>query len=178
MKSPLIAALLGLAICASSAHAGDDPQTAPDFTAPAALAGKEVTVHLADLLKKGPVVLYFYPKAFTGGCSVEAKGFADAMPEFQKRKVSVIGMSGDDLDELKKFSTAECSGKFPLASDPGLKIAAQYGATRLVMRGWADRKTYVIAPDGKILKVIDVSPSQHAKAALEALDAAAGEKTD
>src|SRR5689334_24293459 len=89
---------------------------APDFRTTGALAGKPFNFHLADALKKGPVVLYFYPKAFTSGCTVEAHEFAEATPEFNKLGATVIGMSGDDVETLKRFSTEECRNKFAVAT--------------------------------------------------------------
>jgi thioredoxin-dependent peroxiredoxin len=86
---------------------------APDFSAPATLGGKEFTFNLRDALKKGPVVVYFYPAAFTKGCTVEAHDFATAMPEYQAAGASVIGVSHDDIGILDKFSVSECQSKFP-----------------------------------------------------------------
>src|SRR5687768_11656653 len=89
---------------------------APDFQTTGALAGKPFTLHLKDQLRHGPLVLYFYPKAFTQGCTLEAKAFADAMPEFRKAGARVVGLSADDLDTLKRFSAEACRGKFPVAT--------------------------------------------------------------
>ena len=173
--SILLLCLAGLMASAQAAQSKLDD--APDFTAPAALAGKETTVALADLLKKGPVVLYFYPAAFTSGCTVEAHEFAAAMPAFERLHTTVVGMSGDGISKLKQFSTSDCNSKFAVASDPGLKIAAQYGASHSSFGDYAERKTFVIASDGKILEVIEgVAPGDHAKLALETLTNAAGAK--
>ena len=100
--------------------------TAPVFTAQAALDGKDYTFSLADALKKGPVVLYFFPKAFTTGCTAEAHAFAEAADEFTAMGASLIGMSADDIGTLHKFSTQACSGKFPVAADPDLKVIRAY----------------------------------------------------
>ena len=99
--------------------------TAPDFTTTGALAGKEFRFSLADKLKDGPVVLYFFPKVFTEGCTIEANMFADATAEFNAAGATVIGMSGDDIDGLKKFSTSECRDKFAVARADD-KIIADY----------------------------------------------------
>src|SRR5277367_5073456 len=106
------AALLATALFATPAFAtlkvGD---TAPVFTTQASLGGKEFTFALADALKKGPVVVYFYPKAFTTGCSLEAHAFADSMDKFGALGASVIGVSHDDIATLDKFSTSDCVSK-------------------------------------------------------------------
>src|ERR1700761_9448970 len=92
-------------------------QPAPDFTARATLGGKEFTFSLRQALKKGPVVVYFYPAAFTQGCTIEAHEFAAAMPDYRAAGASVIGVSHDDIATLDKFSTSECQSKFPVAAD-------------------------------------------------------------
>src|SRR6202008_3958226 len=91
---------------------------APAFTAQAAVGGEGFTFSLADALKKGPVVLYFFPKAFTKGCTAEAHDFAEAAEKYKEAGATLIGMSADDIDTLHKFSTQECSAKFPVAADP------------------------------------------------------------
>ena len=96
---------------------------APDFTTTASLAGKPFEFHLAEALKTGPVVLYFYPAAFTKGCTVEAHLFAEATDDFAALGATVIGVSKDDIDTLHKFSVSECRSKFAVAADPDLKIA-------------------------------------------------------
>src|SRR3954468_20236873 len=101
---------------------------APDFTAQASMGGKEFTFALADALKKGPVVLYFYPAAFTPGCTQEAHEFAEAVDKFSALGASVIGVSADDIDVLSKFSVSECRSKFPVAADAGKDIMAAYDA--------------------------------------------------
>ena len=114
----IAAAALGLALGANPASAtlkvGD---AAPDFTAPATLGGHEFTFRLQEALKQGPVVVYFYPAAFTKGCTIEAHDFAEAMPQFRKLGASVIGVSHDDIATLNKFSVSECQSKFPVAAD-------------------------------------------------------------
>src|SRR6202161_2629146 len=102
--------------------------SAPDFTTQATLAGKPFQFSLADALKKGPVVLYFYPAAFTTGCTVEAHDFAEATTEFQALGATVIGVSHDDIDKLNKFSVSECRNKFAVAADPDQHIMKSYDA--------------------------------------------------
>lgn len=122
--------------------------TAPKFTTKAAMAGTEFGYSLAMALRKGPVVLYFYPKAFTSGCTLEANAFANAMPEFKAAGASVIGMSNDDIATLKKFSREECRDAFPVAVATGRTMVAYD-----VGKGgdsYASRTSYVIARDGRI----------------------------
>ncbi|TXH03947.1 MAG: peroxiredoxin [Nevskiaceae bacterium] len=143
---------------------------APDFNVQGALDGKPFAFSLADALKQGPVVLYFYPKAFTSGCTVEAHLFAEASDQFKALGAQVIGLSGDDIDTLKKFSVAECRSKFPVAADPDLKVAKAYDATLFMWPGHADRTSYVIAPDGTVIYSYSaLAPDQHVSGALQAL---------
>jgi len=123
---------------------------APTFTAPATLGGKVFTFDLADALKKGPVVLYFYPAAFTKGCTLEAHDFADHMSDFTTLGASVIGVSMDGIAKLQKFSVSECRSKFPVASDANKSISKEYDA-QLLLGLYANRTSYVISPAGKIV---------------------------
>src|SRR6516162_605407 len=136
--------------CLAALKPGD---AAPDFTAKAAVGGEEFTFSLADALKKGPVVLYFFPKAFTKGCTAEAHEFAEAAERYKAEGATLIGMSADNIDTLHKFSTQECSAKFPVAADPDLKVIKSYDTLLTLQSGTtvADRISYVIAPDGKIV---------------------------
>src|SRR5579864_4067828 len=104
--------------------------SAPDFSALASIGGKEFKFALADALKKGPVVLYFYPAAFTPGCTIEAHNFADAMDDFQKLGATVIGVSHDPIEKLDRFSLTECRSKFPVAADTDGKIMKNYDAVQ------------------------------------------------
>ena len=161
----LVAALPGAAAAALALG-----QPAPDFTVPAALGGKTFTFSLAEALKKGPVVLYFYPKAFTSGCTVEANAFAQATPSFEALGATVIGMSNDDLETLKKFSVEACRNKFAVAADAGARITAQYDAALWIKRDMADRISYVISPQGKIVYVYSsMSPEGHITNTLQAV---------
>jgi len=145
---------------------------APMFTAQATLGQHVFTFSLADALKKGPVVLYFYPAAFTKGCTQEAHDFADAMPKYKALGATVIGISKDDISKLKEFGTSECRSKFPVASDAGLKIAKRYDST-IVFKGdlYANRVSYVISPDDEIVyEYSSLDPSQHVANTLAALE--------
>lgn len=125
---------------------------APAFSTQGALAGKDVPLDLRQALRKGPVVLYFYPKAFTQGCTLEAHAFAEATPEFAKYGATVIGLSADDLPTLRKFSTEECRDKFTVGmATPGIVKSYDVALKRSgVAAGMTDRTSYVIATDGRI----------------------------
>jgi peroxiredoxin len=141
---------------------------APDFVAQASFGGKEVSFSLAEALRKGPVVLYFYPAAFTSGCTVEAHAFAAAIDKYAAFGASVIGVSSDNLDTLNRFSVSECHSKFPVAADTDKKIMDAYGA-RLAL-GYANRTSYVIASDGRIVyEYTALDPTGHVENTLGAL---------
>lgn len=123
----------------------------PAFTTRAALAGQEMGFSLAAALRKGPVVLYFYPKAFTSGCTLEANAFAEAMPDFRKEGASVIGMSNDDIETLERFSKEECRDAFPVGV-AGERLIDAYDVA-LGGSGLASRTSYVIAQDGTVALV-------------------------
>ncbi|MFN5046976.1 peroxiredoxin [Roseateles sp.] len=143
---------------------------APDFKAEAALGGQGFAFHLATALKEGPVVLYFYPKAFTSGCTIEAKRFADATPQFKQLGATVIGMSNDDIATLKKFSVEACRSRFAVAADAGAKVMKDYDAALRIVPGMADRISYLITPDGRIAAVHEsMNPDGHVDAMLQAL---------
>src|SRR5688572_5444538 len=125
---------------------------APDFRTTGALAGKPFNLHLKDQLRHGPLVLYFYPKAFTQGCTLEAKAFADAMPEFRKAGARVVGMSADNLDTLKRFSTEACRNVFPVATASPATIRA-YDVVLKQKPELTDRTSYVIDRKGRIVMV-------------------------
>ena len=147
-------AALSLALAPLAAHAElAVGTTAPDFSTQGALAGKPLPVALKALLAKGAVVLYFYPKAFTQGCTMEAHAFADASDDFTKAGATVVGMSNDNLEALEKFSSLDCRDKFTVASASPDVIKAY--DVPLVMggkdTGLSSRTSYVITPDGKIV---------------------------
>ena len=144
---------------------------APDFTTTGAVGGKEFRLHLADQLKKGPVVLYFFPKAFTSGCTAEAHAFSEAIVDFHKAGAQVIGMSADNLATLKDFSTKECRSAFPVApATPAIQKA--YDVAWAEHPGITTRTSYVIDRSGKIVMVHDdLDFSQHVARTLGAVKA-------
>lgn len=144
---------------------------APDFTTTGAIGGKEFKLHLAQQLKKGPVVLYFFPKAFTKGCTAEAHAFSEAIDDFKKAGAQVIGMSADDLPVLKDFSTKECRSAFPVATaTPATQKA--YDVAWAEHPGITTRTSYVIDRKGRIVMVHDdLDFSQHVAKTLAAVKA-------
>jgi len=164
---------------------------APVFTAKASLAGNAFDFSLKDALAKGPVVVYFYPSAYTGGCDIEAHAFAELKDQFTAAGATIIGVSADDIQRLNKFSSdpAYCAGKFPVASDANGEIAASYGLTmgapkagikdvlgQDLNHGFIPRTTFVIGKDGKIAAVFSsgtdhISPNQHVEKSLAVVKA-------
>jgi peroxiredoxin len=159
---------------------------APDFTAEASLAGKNFAFSLKDALRKGPVVVYFYPSAYTGGCDIEAHTFATQKAKFDAAGATIIGVSADSIQRLDTFSSDPnyCAGKFPVASDADGKIAASYGlelhaavagATDVrgvaIDHGFIPRSTFVIGRDGRIVATLSseadhLHPEDHVKKSL------------
>lgn len=170
-KIPALAALLAL-VAAPSAAKLPVGAKAPGFAAQAALGGKAFAFNLRAALARGPVVLYFFPKAFTKGCTLEAHQFAEATPEFTKLGATVIGMSNDDIETLKRFSKEECRDKFAVgAATP--KIVRAYQAA-LVDGGkptaMTERTSYVIDRKGRIVFVhSDLDYKDHVRLTLEAV---------
>ena len=170
MKAKQILTTL-LALISLSAHAelrvGDQ---APMFTAQATQGGKVFTWSLHDALSHGPVVLYFYPAAFTPGCTIEAHRFAEAIDQFKALGATVIGVSHDPLDKLQRFSVSECRSKFPVAADTDGAIMQAYDTTMPVLSSYASRTSYVIAPNGRIVYVYsNMSPDKHVANTLQAI---------
>jgi peroxiredoxin len=159
---------------------------APDFSARASLAGKEFNFSLQDALKKGPVVVYFYPSAYTKGCDLEAHTFAEMKDKFDAAGATIIGVSADSIARLDQFSADPeyCAGKFPVASDASHDIATSYNLTATpVKAGQADvrgvtidhdfieRTTFVIGKDHKIIATLSskddgLSPDAHVQKSL------------
>jgi len=136
----------------------------------AALAGKVYKFTLADSLAKGPVVLYFFPAAFSVGCSLEAHEFAEAIGKFEALGATVIGVSSDDIDTLSKFSVQACQGRFPVASDNTQAIMKSYDAVMALRPDYANRISYVISPNGKVLyNYQSLNPNRHVEKTLAAL---------
>ena len=172
MKLSLLTGLAALAFCTAPAFAalpvGAD---APEFATQASLAGKAMPFDLKAALKKGPVVLYFYPAAFTPGCTIEAHDFADATDDFKKLGATVIGMSGDPIDKLNRFSVSECRNKFGVGAATPATITA-YDVTLPQNPAVSNRTSYVIAPDGKIIFAYTaMDPSGHVKGTMDAVKA-------
>lgn len=160
---------------------------APLFTAEASQAGNEFEFSLKEALAKGPVVLYFYPAAYTGGCDLEARTFAELKDKFTAANTTIIGVSADGIERLKSFSSDPdyCAGKFPVASDPEGKIAATYGLDLIppqpgvkdvrgqeVTHGFIPRTTFVINAKGTIVaafssKKDQLKPDEHVTKSLE-----------
>jgi len=142
---------------------------APDFTTQASLAGKEFPFSLQEALKQGPVVLYFYPAAFTKGCTIEAHDFAEATDDFKKLGATVIGMSADGIEKLNQFSVSECRNKFAVGSATSGTITA-YDVVLPQNPAMSNRTSYVIAPDGKVIFAYSaMDPAGHVKGTLGAV---------
>jgi peroxiredoxin len=167
----LLALAAACFVAAGPAQAAlDIGEPAPNFTTSAALNGDVFQYSLAESLKKGPVVLYFFPAAFSAGCSIEAHEFAEAIEKFQALGASVIGVSGDDIQTLGKFSKQTCQGKFPVASDEKQNIMKSYDAVMALMPQFANRISYVIAPGGSVVySYQSLNPSRHVEKTLGAL---------
>ena len=143
---------------------------APDFTTPAARAGKLFQFSLSAALASGPVVLYFFPAAFSEGCSMEAHSFAEAITQYESMGATVVGISRDDIDMLSRFSVQACNGKFAVASDESLSIAKSFDAVMQHRPDYANRVSYVIAPSGKVVySYLSLDPSRHVSNTLAAL---------
>jgi peroxiredoxin Q/BCP len=171
MKRRSVAVMLALLAAAGVARATlDVGEKAPDFTAAAALAGKPFSYSLSQSLGRGPVVVYFFPAAFSDGCSIEAHEFAEAMPKFEALGASVIGVSTDEIEVLSRFSVLACQGSFPVASDAGMGIIKAYDAAMATRPEYANRVSYVIAPNGVVLTSYkSLNPAKHVDKMLEAL---------
>ena len=163
MRRSFASALTVLLLSAPAAYAAlPNGSKAPDFTAEASLGGKTYTFSLAHALRQGPVVLYFYPAAFTPGCTIEAHDFAEAMPRFKALGATVIGVSHDPIGKLQRFSVSECRKQFPVASDASGIIMKEYDAVLAQHPQYANRTSYVIAPGGKILySYTNLNPAGH-----------------
>jgi peroxiredoxin len=163
------------------------PDMAPTFAAPASLAGKEFKFSLEDALKKGPVVVYFYPSAYTQGCDIEAHTFATKKEEFDAAGATIIGVSADSIARLNVFSADPdyCAGKFPVASDESQKISGSYNLKaaagregmkdvkgNVIGHDFIERTTFVIGKDHKIVATLSsaddkIAPAAHVEKALE-----------
>ena len=183
MKRVLVGLVVSGALALPALAALKEGDKAPAFSAPASLAGKEFTFSLKDSLKKGPVVVYLYPAAFTGGCNTQAHTFSENSDKFASAGASVIGVSLDKIATLNQFSADPqyCAGKIAVASDPDGKIAKSYdlqvrdakaGAKNTrgdeIDHGFAERTTFVVTPDGKVAATIgNLAPAENVAKALE-----------
>jgi thioredoxin-dependent peroxiredoxin len=166
----LACALIALGLSLPANAALDIGESAPTFIAQAALGGTVYNFSLAESLKKGPVVLYFFPAAYSEGCSVEAHDFAEATEEFTALGASVIGVSGDDIETLTKFSVQVCQSKFPVASDRTQTIMKSFDAVMQTRPEYANRISYVIAPNGTVVfQYMSLNPNKHVEKTLAAL---------
>jgi len=190
MKVVLAGLVLSGALAQPGFAALKQGDKAPDFKAPASLAGKEFNFALKDALKKGPVVVYFYPAAFTGGCNLQAHAFSENSDKFAAAGASIIGVSLDKIATLNQFSADPqyCAGKIPVASDADGKIAKSYdlqvreakpGAKNTrgdeIDHGFAERTTFVVTPSGTVAATIsNLSPADNVAKALEAVQQVKG----
>ena len=173
MVRRILGAIALAALAAAPALAAlDNGAKAPDFTLQATQGGKVFSFSLADALKKGPVVLYFYPAAFTSGCTMEAHEFADAIDQYKALGATVIGVSHDPIDKLQKFSVSECRSKFAVAADTDQTVEKAYDAVLEKAPQYANRTSYVIAPDGTVIySYTNLEPDKHVENTLAALKA-------
>lgn len=175
MRKMVMAAAIAALVTVPANAALKNGDRAADFTTRGALGGKVFTLHLAKELKKGPVVLYFFPAAFTPGCSAEARAFAESVADFRKEGASIIGMSADPVDKLADFSTKDCASKFPVASaGPAViqkyDVALTYKNAAGVVQTITNRTSYVIAPNGNIIYAYtDAAAGAHVKNTLDAV---------
>jgi peroxiredoxin len=193
MKRVLAGALLAALVAVPAVAALKQGDTAPDFSAKASLAGKEIAFSLKDALKKGPVVVYFYPSAFTGGCNLEAHTFSENKEQFDTAGATIIGVSGDSVERLNAFSADPqyCAGKIAVASDADGSIAKSYDLKmgsapagmkdsrgEIVEHPLIERTTFVVTPDGKIAATLSsaddkISPADHVTKSLAVVKALA-----
>lgn len=169
----VLLAVVALVAAGSARAALPVGAVAPDFQLEAAQGGHPQEFSLRQALRKGPVVLYFFPAAFTAGCTIEAHDFADATASFDRLGATVIGVTAGNVERVTEFSKVACRDKFAVAADPGAKIAARYDALMNVPgRALSNRTSFVIAPDGKILlSYTDSDPDSHIREALAAVKA-------
>jgi peroxiredoxin len=155
---------------APSLAALDVGDRAPPFTLEAAMAGNAFRFTLADALKAGPVVLYFFPAAFAIGCTIEAHQFAEAIDQYKQLGATVIGVSADDIDTLKRFSATECRNKFAVGADADKSVMKAYDAVLAFKPDYSNRTSYVIAPNGTIVyQYTSLNPYRHVSNTLAAL---------
>ena len=192
MKNLILCTALTIAMASPAFAALKVGDTAPDFSASGSLSGKPFNFHLKDALKKGPVVVYFYPSAYTGGCDLEAHTFAEQSDKFASAGATIIGVSADDLTRLHQFSADPkfCAGKFTVTSDADTKVAASYNLNvrqpgpgakdnqgNPLTHAIIERHTYVIGKNSKIIASMNsaadgISPVEHVEKSLAIVTAA------
>jgi thioredoxin-dependent peroxiredoxin len=174
-KRLLLAATAVVLLAAPAAATLQQGASVPSLVAQGALNGRTINFNLQQELRKGPVVLYFFPKANTPGCNLEAKAFAERIADFRQAGAQVIGMSGDTLEDLAEFSRKECAGAFPVARATPQTIEAfdvAFSMNGQRNANLSDRTSYVIAPDGKITMVhSDLNWAEHVAKTLAAVRA-------
>ena len=159
--------MLGAGTAQAALDVGDK---APAFTIEASMAGNVFRFTLAEALKSGPVVLYFFPAAFSVGCTIEAHEFAEATDQYKQLGATVIGVSADDIDTLKKFSATECRNKFAVGADVDKSVMKAYDAVLAFKPDFSNRTSYVIAPNGTIVyQFTSLNPYRHVSNTLAAL---------
>jgi peroxiredoxin len=185
MMKLLVAAVLAASIALPAAAALKEGDSAPDFKTQASQAGKAFGYSLKDALKKGPVVVYFYPSAYTGGCNVQAHAFAVNQEKFAAAGASIVGVSLDSIARLNDFSADPeyCAGKIAVASDADGRIAQSYDLTVReaapgrkdtrgvdIDHGFAERTTFIVTPNGKVAAVVGgLAPGANVEQALQAV---------
>ena len=197
MKHFLLGTLLSMVVAAPLFAALKQGDTAADFSTKASLAGKEFNFSLKDALKKGPVVVYFYPSAFTGGCNIEAHTFAENKEKFDAAGATIIGVSRDGIERLNAFSADPqyCAGKIAVASDADGSIAKAYNLTKMDIKpgmkdsrgveidhDFTERTTFVVTPDNKVAATFSstddkISPADHVTKSLAAVQQLASAKS-
>lgn len=166
----VVLALAGALVGLPARAALDVGDKAPDFSTQGSLGGKVFRFALADALKTGPVVLYFYPAAFSTGCTIEAHEFAEAIDKFKALGATVVGVSHDDIDTLNRFSVTECRSKFAVLADADQSIMKSYDAVLTLKPEYANRVSYVIAPDHTIVyQYTSLNPFKHVANTINAL---------
>jgi peroxiredoxin len=192
MKRFLLGCLLSSAITMPAIAALKAGETAPEFQTQASLAGKAFSYSLKESLQKGPVVVYFYPSAYTGGCNIQAHTFAENIDKFNAAGASIIGVSLDNIERLNDFSAdpAYCAGKVAVASDADGAIAKSYDLVVKeaaagkkdsrgveITHGFAERTTFIVTPDGKIAETVSgLKPAENVAKALETVQKLAAGK--
>ncbi|MGE0803102.1 MAG: peroxiredoxin [Lautropia sp.] len=177
LAAAAVAAVVATGLWAEPAQAELQPGAkAPDFAIDATLGGKPFKFVLAEALQRGPVVLFFYPKAFSSGCTIEANAFAAASGDYTALGATVIGVSGDDIETLNRFSVSECRSAFAVGADRGGRVMKAYDAAMPYNENFAKRISYVISPQGRITYAFESrGPDQHVPNTLAALRALVGE---